>query len=398
MADESVATLTNLLRDQRGPLVEALRWGNVFMAEIERETSEESFDGLQVKVPIITAPAQGTGFGTEAGILNAARELRHGRVLIDTGIVNHTVGFTSKAVLAASKVGDTGWIDIVPTRMRMAEEALKRTINESFLGAGDALIAAVTSAGSATTTVTVGTNANFYALYADRIVDVLNRTTGATVSLGRRVTDVDETAGTVTVDVAITTATTDGLFYEGSFGNAIAGMGAATATTGTFQSLDKAAAGNSWWKGTDATPAAASDLSIGILDRAERKAYQRSGSKPKFYVADPAVLDKFTQGMTVQARWDGEKRMLDTGWSGVEYLDKRLIKEFDMPGQTVYGVFPEDIRVYTRDEGPDWDEKDGMFKRFARALPYEAWLIWHLQLGFHRCNSAVKIGSLNRAA
>jgi hypothetical protein len=39
-----------------------------------------------------------------------------------------------------------------------------------------------------------------------------------------------------------------------------------------------------------------------------------------------------------------------------------------------------------------------VLQRFTRSLPIEAWLIWMLQLGFHRCITTVKIGSLERAA
>jgi hypothetical protein len=396
MTDESVATLTNLLRDARGPLVEALRWSTPFISEVERESDEVHFDGEKVKVPIIMSPARGTGFGTETGILNQSRTLKHDKVTIDTGIVHHTVGFTSKAVLAASKVGDTGWIDVVPKSMSMAEEAVKRAMNEAFLGNGDALLAAFT-AGATSATHTVGTDANFNYLWYGRIVDVLNRTTGATVSLGREIIDFDETAGTVTFDTSITVTTSDGIYLEGSFGNAPAGMGQATAATGTFQTLSKTSTPP--WRGVDATPASAQDLTISLLDKAERMAHQRSGSSPTFYIGDPSVIDRFTQGMTVQAHWDGTMGTLKTGWKGVQYLDRLFIKDFDVPARTLFGPHMPDIRLYSRDDGPDWDEKDGsMFKRFARALPYEAWLVWHVQLGFHRCNSQVKIGLLNRAA
>lgn len=399
MADETVTLLSNLLRDQRGPLVENMRWATPFMSEIERATEEIHFDGEKVKIPIILAPKQGTGFGSESGILNTPRPLAHDKSRVDTGIAHHTVGFTSKAVLAASRVGDTGWIDVVPRSMKMAEDSLNRTINESFLGTGDALVAAVTASNAASTTIDVGADANFYALYPERIIDILVRATGAPITdgLARTIEDVDEDAGEITVDVAVTTDNTMGLYLEGSYGQAIAGMGQATATTGTFQELSKTTVPG--WRGTDASPSSETPPTISIFDRAERRAAQRSGTVPAWYIGDPAVIDKFTQSLTVQARWNGEMGTLKTGWKGVQYLDKLFIKDFDVPPGTVYGVQPEDIRVYTRDDGPDWDEADGsMFKRFTRSLPYEAWLVWHLQLGFHRCNSQVKVGSLARAA
>jgi hypothetical protein len=127
---------------------------------------------------------------------------------------------------------------------------------------------------------------------------------------------------------------------------------------------------------------------------------QRAGRQPNFYLCDPGVVDKFTQGLTVQARWAGEDGQLASGWTGVRYRDKILVPEFDMPLNTAYGVSLEDCAIYTLDDGPDWDDYTGsIFQRFGtRSLPLEAWLVWMLQFGFHNCNGFVKIGSLNRAS
>ena len=126
---------------------------------------------------------------------------------------------------------------------------------------------------------------------------------------------------------------------------------------------------------------------------------QQSGRQPDFYLADPAVIDKYTQVLTVQARWSGEAGTLASGWTGVRYRDKLLVPEFDMPNSLAYGVSLEDCAIYTLDDGPDWDDYTGsIFQRFAnRSLPLEAWLIWMLQFGFHNCNGFVKVGNLNRA-
>jgi hypothetical protein len=68
---------------------------------------------------------------------------------------------------------------LLKLEMDSAGTALSRVENEMLCGRGDALIAAVTGAGTATTTVTVGTAANFYQLYPNRVLNVQNRTTGA---------------------------------------------------------------------------------------------------------------------------------------------------------------------------------------------------------------------------
>jgi hypothetical protein len=175
------------------------------------------------------------------------------------------------------------------------------------------------------------------------------------------------------------------------------GVGQAVATTGTFEGIAKGSVPQ--WQGIDASPAAAVDPAISVFDKAEREVMTFAGSLPNFYLSDPAVVDKYTQGITVQARWAGETGQLDSGWTGVQFRNKLIIPEYDMPASTVYGVSLDDCSLYTLDDGPDWDDLTGdIMQRFSRSLPVEAWLIWMVQFGFHRCNSFVKIGNLNQAA
>lgn len=409
MADETTTTWTDLLREARGPLVEALKYSTVLLSEIERDKSPRRWHGKQVTVPIFLSPQQGTGnlaasgSGESSATLNASVVSDTEQAVINTAVLAIAVSFSTQ-VMKQADGDENSWAQVLPTKMQRAEDAFRRVINEEMCGGslatgGSALLAAVTATNNNSTTVAVGTSANFYQLYPGRVIDVLTRSTGAAVTsgAGRKITAYDESAGTITVDVAITTTNTEGIYIQGSYGNAVQGLGMAVATTGTFEGINKANVDA--WKGTDVSPAAATDPSISILDKAERKAMQRAGGTPNFYLADPSVVDKYSQGLTVQTRWAGERGTLESGWSGVRYRDKLLVPEFDMPAQTIYGIALDDLALYTLDDGPDWDDYTGsILQRFGtRSLPLEAWLVWMAQLGFHRCNSFVKIGNMNQA-
>lgn len=405
MADETTTTWSDLLREAKGPLQEALRYKTVLLSEVQRDKSPRRWNGKQVTVPIFTSPQQGTGMISQTGTLNSPVVVDSEQAAITSAIIAVAVSFSTQLMRQAT-AGDNGWADVVPTKMQRAEDIFSRVINEQMVGSGGtanstgALLAAVTGSGNNTTTVTVGTTANFYQLYPGRVVDILTRSNGATITdgSGQKITAYSTVAGTITVTTAMTTTNAAGVYIQGSYGNALQGLGAAVATSGTFEGIDKASVDA--WQGTDASPSAASDPTISILDGAERKAMQRAGRTPAFYLSDPAVVDKYSQGLTVQARWAGEEGQLATGWTGIRYRNKLLIPEFDMPSGTIYGVALEDCAIYTLDDGPDWDDHTGsIFQRFGtRALPLEAWLVWMLQFGFHSCNGFVKIGNMNRAS
>lgn len=399
MADETTTTWADLLREAKGPLIEALRYKTVLLSEVRRDKNPRRWSGSKVTVPIFLSPQQGTSMITQTGTLTSPVVVDTDQAFINSAIIALAISFSTQVIRQAQ--GDENvWAEVIPTKMERAEAVFSRVINEQFCGGGDALLAAVTSTNNNSTTVTVGVNANFYQLYPGRVVDLLTRSNGTPVTsgAGRKITATSEAGGTITVDVAVTTTSTEGVYIQGSYGNALQGLGAAAATTGTFEGIDKAVVDA--WKGTDASPAADADPDISVLDKAERKAMQRSGATPDFYLSDPAVVDKYSQGLTVQARWAGEEGQLESGWTGVRYRNKLLIPEFDMPAKTIFGVPLDDLQIYTLDDGPDWDDLTGsMMQRFGtRALPVEAWLVWMLQLGFHRCNSIVKIGNMNRAA
>lgn len=397
MADEQVSTFTDLLRDAKGPLVEALQWSTPLFSELMKDTSPEIYDGQNFRMGIILAPQQGTGMISETGLLNTPQLLEKTKTLIDVGIVTIPISFTTK-LMKITDNPENAWADAVEDRMRMAEDAFKRVINEQWCGAGDALLASFT-AGATSATQTVGTSANFYELYEGRVVDVLTRSNGTPVASGSaiKIIALDDVNGTVTFNASITVTTNEGIYIQGSYGNALSGFGNATSTSGTFQQVARGTYGQ--WKGTDVSPAAVTDPTLSIMDKAERVAARRSGVTPNFYIGDPAVIDKFQQGLTVQARWAGDDGMLESGWEGVKYRSKVLVREFDAPSRTLYGVYKDDVKILALDQGPDWDEEDGgMFRRFNRSLVLEAWLVWMLQLGFKRCSSQVKIGNLTQAA
>jgi hypothetical protein len=409
MADETTSSWADLLREAKGPLVEALRYKTVLLSEIRRDKSARRWHGKQVTVPIFLGPQQGTTMLSETGsgaVLGTPQVVSTEQAVINSATIGIAVSFHPQ-VMKQADGNENSWAEVLPTKMERSEDIFGRVINEQMVGGGTAagtgaLLAAFTAGTGPAAATTVGTSANFYQLYPTRVCTLAVRASGADISTSngaaRTIVSIDETAGTVTWDASVTVTTNDGIYIQGSYGNALQGLGGAVATTGTFETIAKGSVPA--WQGTDVSPAAATDPTISIFDKAERRVMQRAGSQPEFYLADPAVIDKYSQGLTVQTRWAGEEGTLESGWTGVRYRNKLLVPEYDMPSGTAYGVDLSAMALYTLMDGPDWDDSTGsIFQRFStRSLPVEAWLVWMLQLGFHRCNGLVKIGNLNRAA
>jgi hypothetical protein len=143
-------------------------------------------------------------------------------------------------------------MNAVAAYTKQARQALASIENDFLHGNGDALLATVTDAATSLT-ITATAGDNFDRLYPGRIVDVLTRSTGADPGQGlrRKIASVNKTTGVITFSTTQTAsdggsgnivhAATSGIYITGSYGTAVQGLKQATAVTGTFQNIDKAA-------------------------------------------------------------------------------------------------------------------------------------------------------------
>lgn len=406
MADETTSTLSNWLYDMKGPFTENFSKRKRLLTELERNTGRHNFDGLQVRVPLLLTLAQGTGGLAEAGTVNVAKTLDDSKALIPMARVAHAISLSPDLIKSAeggefAKAGGA-----MKLRMQQAEVAMPRVENE-MLNTGAAGFAPgvlfAASASTNTTAITVATTSNWYQLYPGRVIDIVTVATGVVITNGtsRTILSVVKSTGVVTLDAGggsvNVTASTHGIGIEGCAGNAIQGIGNATAVTGTFEGIDKGTVIQ--WQGVDGRNAdtSAADLSIAILDGMER-AVIPSGKEIDFYFGDRAVVDKFGQTLLTSSRWGGTDAELKTGWKGIAYRDTAVVPEDDAKPGRLVGVSKESLTLYAYDKAPDWDEFDGLFKRFSRTLPVEAWLVDYVQLGVHQCNSLIFADNLNQAA
>lgn len=409
---ETTSTYVDLMFEMKGRLVENFPKYSVLLDQLKRKApAREDFDGTSVRTTIIRNVKQGTGPVTESGTLNVARNIRTTKVNIPIATITHAINIT-KRLKKTSDQPDTSFASAMSLEMKLAEEAMPRTVNEFLNGDGTGLLATTTdSVASATHTVS---GANAYQLYPGRVVDVNLKSSGAnaTNGAGREIvsyTETTATTGTVVFDSACTTTGSglEGIYIEGSGINAggttgiLQGVQQAAATTGTFEGINKAGAGNADWQGVDGRngDTGAADLSISILDGCIRRRGRNGTPNSSLWVSDEAVLDKFSQSLLTQSRWAGDKGTLDTGFEYVNYRGERIFPEYDAKRSRIVHVPVEDVSFYATQPGPDWDDEDGnIFRRVSRSLPVEAWLVDELQLGVHRCNRFVFADNLNQAS
>lgn len=396
MAVETTTSLSNFLDDMIVPLKEQFSKRTVTLDELKRNKKRQNFSGLQVRIPLLLNVKQGTGGQAQTSGPNVAKQLEDRAAFVSMARISHPIELSLDLIQAVDRKDFVYAGDALKLSMDQAEVAMSRVENEMLLGVGTGLLAAITAAAGPTTTVTVGTAANFYQLYVGRVISIYNRSTGAVVAAERVITAQNAAAGTFTVDSNVTVATTDGVYIEGTFNNAIQGLLQAAATSGTFQGIDLATTPVFRSILSRGAAPGAADLSMPLLNSAYRQVRAASGQTPDFWVGDPASIDKYGESLISQFRWEPKITKLETGWEGIDYKGSPLIPDDDAPARTLIGINKSAVTFYGYSQGPEWDEQTGTkFQRFSRNFPVEAWLIDFVQLGIHQPAALVVVANLN---
>jgi hypothetical protein len=416
MADQLTTGWTDLLYEMRGPLQSAYPKAYVMLAEFKRDTRQD-FTGNKVRVPIFAAPLQGAHGLAEGGTITTPQIdiTSHAEVLVAHMAIPISL---SPELIKQSK--DNSAVKAMASKVKRARESMSRTANEMIHGAGDGQLGEITD-GATSLTVTLATGAAKVSglarqLYPGRIVDVRTRATGADPGQGlkRKIASVtkntDGSINTVTFDTNafgggsgnIVHTSADGIFIVDTWGNAVQGIQQIGGTTGIFEVINRATAGNDFWKGTDgrAGVTTLADPTLSMLDGGFLQLGERTDlDKIDFFVGDPGVILKYQQLFYSAVKYENPGGKLKTGFSGPVYNGQVLVNDFDHQLGALSGITKESLQMYGYSQGPDWDEETGaMFQRFSRTRNVEAWLVDDLQLGAHECRTMVRWANLNRAS
>jgi hypothetical protein len=378
----------------------------------ELNGDRDTFHGQQVRFPLQLAEVPSGGWGTEGSTWNAAAP-------IDTDKATATlVEFVQPIVLSIglkrdAEDGQTSAMDAVEMYTRSAYRQAAYHENLALHGSADALICNVASnTGSGSLVVDVGTTAPWDALQPGRVVDILTRSNGADPGQGKRrkIASVSRSGGTVTFSTTavasdggsgnITFSSNEGIYVTGSYtAGAMAGLGAAVATTGTFEGINKANVAQ--WQGI--TQAASAVLSDTLLYDIDYKQLANGGEGFDFGIAHPKVIDPWIQSKLSMVRLDTDEVTLTSGYKGIAFTGGQkpypMVKDIYAPRSKARFVQKNAVQLYGDAEGPSWIDDDGtMWRMFSRATLTEADLLDRVQLGVKKCNVLAELTSLTEAA
>jgi len=415
MADTQTSDWADLAYEMRGPLQELFPTQYPLSAELKADTSEQNFSGSQVRVPIILNTLQGTGGVAEGGTVNSPQKERTAQAHIDIAELVEPISLTKRLQMRSV---DNYAASAVAEKVKLARQALARVENEMLNGPGAGKLSDIVSGSSPGLSITIGDAThpvNWRQFYPGRVVDILTKSNGANPGngLSRIIASVNRATWTVTFDTNavnggqsgnITFSANEGIYIQGSYGNALQSIQQIAAQSGIFESINKANVPE--WQGTDgragdtsALPLSQTMLDAAFVELGLSAAYATPSGSEYFAIGDPKAINKYAQSFYTTYRTPIGTNKLETGFEGVDYRGYTLLSDFDHKLGAVHFLHKPSLQMYAFPGVPDFDQTTGsMWQRFSRILAAEAWLYDARQLGAKQCATTIFLYNLAQAS
>lgn len=354
----SLATVNALTKEIYGPrVVNQLEDETVLTKRIEKtsEGTSSEVGGKYVTFPLKVRRNTGIGYRNENETLMPAGQqgwnsvrvpLRYGygRILL-TGQTIELVNTNSQAFASA-----------MTEEMNGLKDDIKKDTNRILWGNGLGVLGTVET-GGATATIDLGSGFDdIKYLDMDMKVDVLS-SNGTTVKLsGATVIGMNEDAGTVTLDGAVTTVAGDIVVRNGNYGREPHGL-TSLVTDSTAPLFNLSSTDEPLWKSiVDNTGGALSESKmIAMCDRLRQK-----GNRPSVIFTDLATRRAYFNLLTTQRRFVGVQNF-DGGFEGLAFSyegDIPVIPDVDAPKGKMWFLREDSFKLY-RSQAWHWEDRDG---------------------------------------
>jgi hypothetical protein len=398
MAYQTLATADAVLKDLYvGPIIEQINYKTYMLDQIDRDSDHVDFTGRRAIVPLHTLGNRKRGSIPDGGTLPTPGTQSYADAII--GIKYHAQGLalTDMAIKQAGK-NEGAFVNLLDEETKRLAQDFKKDINRQVYGDGTGLLATVTAGGAGVATVTV--DSTQYLQVGDPI-DVLVRATGAAFhasSLNLTILSIDRTTRVVTF-TSVITGTTDntlGLYIAGnSFGSggAIAsyemdGLRNITATTGTLHGINRATAGNEYFRGKrQAASGAVAGESL-FAQLADDIGAGGLGDVDVF-LTTRGIRRRLANTYQSQKRFNDAKAVdIHAGYTAIFVNEIPVIADDDVPKGWVFAL-QKDAFKWFEVEKPDWlRSEDGTVWQMGvsttgsgRRTTWEAWWVWYAALG-----------------
>jgi hypothetical protein len=346
---------------------------------LSRIKSKPTEQGLYWVEPLQTAVSQGNGARAENASLPNPGFMRVDRITGNAKSLYGTFYITGQSI-ATSKGSKAAFRAALELALNGTKEGFKLDKQRQSWGDGSAVLAVVDGAHTAQTTIAVSDPYGLTYVQADlegweKVLCLKENqpiwfytTGGGGTSQFRTITGVNEDAGTITVDSAVTLVDGDLIILGSSstsnnMDNELTGISGSITNTGSYFGLSRTGRSVLQSKVVDFTAAPYSGDPV-LLEKAMRglnsTLFRKATDSSSLAIfCNTNVHDTHVNNLTSERRQVNPME-LKSGQDAVEYAGKPMVKDKDCPPQRQYWLRMDDIFFRTLGEqGGSWIDDDG---------------------------------------
>lgn len=292
----------------------------------------------------------GIGAGTEDGYLPIAAGNNYAQFVLTLKNLYGTIEISDKAI-RASQNSAGAFVNLLEAEMEGLIKASKFNFGRMLFGDGSGVLATVSSVSGNVLTVDSVKN-----VMEGMVVDVLKSSSKSAALIGRRITDVDRSECTITLDGSSigssTLAEGDLVCIQGSYGNELTGLGAIFGDSDTLYGLTRES--NKWLAPYSATSATIDDVTI---QKAIDTLDEVAGSAANFIVCSAGVKRAY-QDYLITNRSNIDVMNLQGGYKAISYNGIPVVSDRFAPYGTLYILNTDEFHMHQLCDWR-WLEGDG---------------------------------------
>lgn len=336
------------------------------LKRIERSSEGviETVGGKYVNFPLRIGRNTGISYRNENEQLAPAGQQQYAEVTVPLRYGYGRVRMTGQLMELAEKNYQV-FASGMDSEMEGIKDDIVKDQNRIIHGDGVGLLASLTdTATSASHTVD---NAQY--LEIGEKVDVLVRSSGATVSLALTISDI--VGLTVTFSASFTAAVTHGVYRQGNYGREPSGLDVIVDDTLPLHGLNPSTQ-RKWASSIEANGGTLRALSEGLMIKVCDRVRTASGKRPSVIFGSLGVRRAYFNLLTQQRRYTDTKEYAG-GFQGLPFnygKEIPMVDDVDAPPNKLRFVTEDTIKIY-RSRPWHWADTDGSI--FKWVVDFDAW-------------------------
>lgn len=303
------------------------------------------------------------------------------------------------SALAAAMRGGTGF-KLLGDEMKSVKDDMAKIINQDLYGVGDGIITTVTTLASSATQ-TVASTANLSEgqpiVFADATgLNALARTIESINSA----TSITLTATVDTVTNSLVNVFRGGITASGGlaseYNNCIVGLGLINDSSGTYAGINRATAGNTYWKASELD--GSTGLSVDLMTQATQAMRIKAGGNCSLIVTNAIHFRQYGNLLDPSRRWMGNIPKMDGGFPALDFNGIPVTWDPDCPAGVMHFLDESVLEILVEEDLGPMDADGNILVRVGTGTTaedaYEATFVYRAQLGCKNPGQLAKLTSL----